>query len=454
MYANKGELKVLLIVPGSEFDHIDVPLGPVYLATYVSEKIKNSKVQIFDKNIKFLNKKLQKFKPDVVGIYSTIVQLNLVKKYISIIRSNNTATKIILGGPTTVSSAIQLEYLNPDVITISEGEIPFTRYLQNINDISKLKKIPNLIIKTENGFFKTPTKPEFINLEEVKLPDFSFINVEKYIKKWYYFEYFGKVRGVSLMTSRGCPFRCTFCQPIVNEMFGSKVRYHSIKDIVEKMQELKNKYNMNYFFFHDDTFTLNKKRVIDFCNEIRIRDLNIRWGCNTRVNSVDLDTLKIMKKSGCVEIRLGIETYNQKTLNLIQKDTQENKINPTIDLIKKAKINSLAFIMIGFPNEGVLDTLRTLVKASSSNLDFMRISILTCLPGTQIAQQYPLQKQKCENYNYIKHSINNPSKLSNSTLEFLKIIGYFLFYLNPKRLLKTFSIVNSPSKLLSKLERI
>jgi radical SAM superfamily enzyme YgiQ (UPF0313 family) len=121
----------------------------------------------------------------------------------------------------------------------------------------------------------------------------------------------------SIICSRGCPFNCRFCS--VTKMWGARCRFRSVESVITELKEMNTKYDITYVSFWDDTFTLNKRFVKRLCDSILKENLNLRWTCYSRVDTVSKNLLKLMKKAGCIAIFYGVESGSEKVLHIVGK---------------------------------------------------------------------------------------------------------------------------------------
>ena len=153
----------------------------------------------------------------------------------------------------------------------------------------------------------------------------------------------------TMNTSRGCPFRCTFCS--VASVWGRRYRYFSAQRVVNDVQDLIEKYGARGIYFREDNFTVNRKRVVDFCNRILERDIGIQWMCETRVDSLDRDLIQLMRDAGCTGLYVGVESSSQRLLDLMQKDITVEQTEAVFRWCNQLGINTYASFIIGIPTE-------------------------------------------------------------------------------------------------------
>ncbi|GAG26856.1 unnamed protein product, partial [marine sediment metagenome] len=155
---------------------------------------------------------------------------------------------------------------------------------------------------------------------------------------------------------------------------------------LKEIELLIEKYKIKEIIFYDDTFTLNRERIIRLCQLLIEKNLNIKWKCETRVNLIDEELLQLMKEAGCYLIGYGIESGNQRILNILKKGITIEQVEKAVRITKKAGIETLGYFMFGIPGETEKEIKETINFAKSLNLDFAQFSIATAYPGTELYQ--------------------------------------------------------------------
>ena len=329
---------VLLINPPLYFDKgqpesLDVsypPLGLLYLASYINKYSTKFKAKIIDiGNEKILLSEviniIKKNKPYVFGITSMTPQLQGTIELASHLKKNFQKIPLFLGGPHISADPDFLlrHKLLFDYGITGEAEITF---LDSLNKILQKKQLPKI---------QSSLPPS--DLDKLPFPD------KKLIKRQNY------KQTESMMFSRGCPYQCYYCsRPSISRL----VRYRSSKNLIS---EIKKCYTVckGQISFQDDTFTMKREKVIEFCQEIIKQKLKISWDCNTRIDLVDQKLLSLMKQAGCRQINFGIESGNERVRKeIIHKGNFTNKdIDQVFLWCKKYKIKIACYFMIGHPTE-------------------------------------------------------------------------------------------------------
>lgn len=371
--------KVILINPPLFFENgeprsLDVsvpPLGLLYLASYINKYSRSLEAMIIDMSaekttLAQLEKETEENIPFAIGIYAMTPQLQgalELAKYLK--KSLSLKTKIFLGGPhISADPKFILRFKDYfDYAICGEAERTF---LESLNKLLKGKKIQRI----QTG---DPIK----DLDELPFPDRNLIRRGKYSKQ------------ESIMFSRGCPYNCYYCsRPAIDK----KVRYRSTKNLLEEIG-LVYPYCNGRIDFQDDSFTLNRNRVVEFCQAVIGKKLKLCWTCNTRIDLVDERLLKIMNRAGCDLIHFGIESGNEKVRKeIVNKGNFSNEqIKKVFCLCHKYKIKVGGYFMVGHPGETKRDLKDTRDLILNSNIDLLGLSIPTPFPGSKL---YNIAKER------------------------------------------------------------
>jgi radical SAM superfamily enzyme YgiQ (UPF0313 family) len=184
----------------------------------------------------------------------------------------------------------------------------------------------------------------------------------------------------ALITSRGCPYECRYCS--AKSIWTRRVRNRSIRNIIEEIKEIVQKFKLDRLYFWDDSFTVDRKKIINLCCSIKKEFNGISWGCTSRTDLLDEELLMAMKDSGCTGIDVGIESGSERVLKQINKGIDLQNALKVVKLIRKHGINCGAFFMIGFPEENEEDILATKNFIKKLKASSICLSIFTPYPGT------------------------------------------------------------------------
>ena len=187
----------------------------------------------------------------------------------------------------------------------------------------------------------------------------------------------------TMITSRGCPFRCSYCDQSV---FGRTWRYHSAEYVLQEIVHLKESYGIDFISFEDDNFLLSKDRAMEICQKMLDHSLNIGWSCTGRANEVDDELLPLMKRAGCKTIYIGVESGSPRILELINKRVTMDQIRRSIRLIKKYDISVTGSFILGIPSGTKKDIQKTIDFALSLPLDGASFFTFTPYPNTPLRE--------------------------------------------------------------------
>ena len=252
-------------------------------------------------------------------------------------------------------------------------------------------------------------------------------------------------RLTTIQAARGCPAPCIFCS--VRIALGSRIRQRSPDNILAELTECVEQYRIRDFLFHADTFTWNRDWVIDLCKKIVEAGLAIRWGCNSRLDTIDGEELAWMKRAGCWVIGFGIESANKESLRRIRKGTGPDQALEAASLCREAGIRFHAFFVFGFPWETEEHILETIRFAGKLDPDFFDFNIAYPLKGTElydmVVKEGLLDPAKVRDGGYASASVSTRT-VSSDRLEELRKKALWGMYLRPRYVIRTLLRSGSP----------
>lgn len=350
MQGKERELKVLFVYPWYPYDSVttfEEPLGILYLASSLLKA--GHKVDVadltFNPNLDGLEDKA--CWADVVGISAPTPLFGTVSSTLGRIKDINPGIYGIIGGPH--ATAHPADALRPgfDVAVIGEGEVTLVELLDALERKESLHTVSGIAYRQGEELRLTSARPFIQNLDDIPLPSRQFIDYSRY-------------RRFGIISMRGCPYRCLFCKPIEDKLFGNKLRKRSTESVAEEINALISRYGNRQISFKDDTLTVNKT---DWFERLGVllhrRRHHVSWQCSSRVDTVDIHKLKAMKKAGCRQIFFGIESGSQKILDYYHKDITVEQIVEAFELCRKTGIRACASVMLGAPSETRIDLEKT-----------------------------------------------------------------------------------------------
>jgi MoaA/NifB/PqqE/SkfB family radical SAM enzyme len=340
-----------------------------------------------------LIKETEKTNPDILAIGFWTEGVSFVKEFVKKIKNNNPHLKIILGGH--LSTFLPEKILNfipeTDYLVRGEGE---STILELINSISKgkdTKKILGISYKNKNNkVINNPNQPLIKDLDDLPLMDFE------------NFVYFGKYDGLNIMSSRGCPFDCTYCS---SKNFGQQYRFYSNKYIIKQIKHLVDTYGLNYVAFSDDNVLCNQERTKKLFNKITTEKLDCELPISGRIDNLNKEVFSILKKAKVPWLTIGIENIVPKVLTYYNRTsdpkTYLSKLHKTVELLKNYEIGGAFSFVIGSPietKEDIAKNLECMHKLSNENF-LIYASILRLVPGSTLWNQYTSNKINIFNLN-------------------------------------------------------
>lgn len=356
------------------------PLGLLYLAGFLEQKTAHQ-VEICDAQVEELSypqlgERIRETPPDLVGLTAMTFTLLDVLKTARLVKELDPGIPVAVGGVHAFLYPVETINLEEiDYVLSGEGEESFAFLLDRLEEKNQLDTVPGLTYLEKGEVRSTPVPPLCADLDSLPFPARHLTPYQKYSSVM------AKRQPITTMfTSRGCPFRCSFC---ARPHLGKQFRHRSAQNVVDEMEECVG-LGIREFLIYDDTFTVNRERAIAVGEEIIRRKLDIGWDIRARVDCVDREMLEILKKAGCERIHYGVEAGTEKILKVLNKGITLEQARATVALTRKIGIETLAYFMIGSPTETRGDILQTIRFALDLNPDFTHITILCPFPGTEI----------------------------------------------------------------------
>lgn len=356
-------------------------LGLLSLASFLKERLPEQEINIIDAKIdnmdlEAIRKAVSRIRPDLVGITTMTFSLLDVLDTAGAIKEIDSNVKICLGGPhVSIYPKETLSFKEVDFVIQGEGEEAFLHLVNNFNDKASLFNIRGLGLKDELGNLHLNGKKQIIeDLDILPAMDIKLINY----KKCYSPLGVGKLM-MTLQSSRGCPFRCIYC----DQQSGKILRKRSIKKIIDEIKAF-HALGIRDIFFVDDLFTLDRRRVFEFCSSILDERIDIFFKISSRVDTVDREMLTMLKRAGCYRVHYGVESGSQQILNRLKKGITVEQIENAFRLTQEAGIDTFAYFMLGSPDETRQDIMDTINFALKLNPNYAHFSIATPYPDTEL----------------------------------------------------------------------
>ena len=354
------------------------PLGLLYIAAVLEQA--GETVAVVDAAAEQLNvaatvKRVEEFKPDLVGVGSFTVSFETTQRLGKLLKQAMPSVPLILGSyHVTLVPDDAMSHEEFDVGVIHEGEHTMLDLVEHYKGKKALEDIPGIVYRTPHGLHHTPHRKAFRDLDQLPFPARHLLPMNLYRPIPVDEHDFPKF---AMITSRGCPHACAFCQKS-----RSGYRSHSPEYIVDEIEHLVRDFGVRDIAFVDSLFCANKRRVYAICDEIIRRGVRVSWTCSTRVEVVDKPLLERMHEAGCWRTRFGIESGSDQVLDFISKGITKDKIRAAITAAHEVGLRPKAFFMVGH----MLDTRETIEEtiafAKSLPLHDVTVQINTLLPKT------------------------------------------------------------------------
>jgi len=415
------------------------PLGHARLAAGLikerGDEVKIYDMEALEADLKDLRQFLEQEKPELVGIDIRTPLIRKVEKIARVVKSVLPKTIVIVGGPHTFLPMHDtlVEVPSADYGLRGEAEetlVEFIDCLEKGASVSRLKKIPGMMLREGKRIFYSRRVPRIENLDELPLPAHHLLPLDKYVDP-----FVPHKRLFAIMTTRGCPYNCSFCtEPVI---YGRRVRARSVKNVVDEVEDLVRNHDVDYIIFHDSTFNYNIARVKDICREILKRNLKFKWKVKARVDLVDFEMLKLMKQAGCQILGYGVEAGTTKALRVLNKRFTLTEVRRAFRLTKKVGLDILAYFMVGTYGETREDVLKTINFAIELDPTYAHIMTTTPMPGSAM---YAENKETIwvDDWSdfYFYNAIVDTKQLSHQEIKKLHRLFHLKFYLRPSYLFR------------------
>jgi radical SAM superfamily enzyme YgiQ (UPF0313 family) len=413
------------------------PLDIAYCAALVRQNLPEIETAILDANVLGLTEKqhAQKIKEaaaDVVVFTAATYAINCASRLATTLKDDE-MTFVVVGAHGTALPQKTLEEFEAfDVVVRGEPEWTVSDLVGALFEHRDLCSVGSIHYRTQAGIKATKDRCGASELDELPFPARDLLPNALYSSPY--------SDGVTaLRTTRGCPGRCSFCDGHL--LYGRKTRMRQPQSVVDEIEQCVTQFQTKYFAIIDHTFTADRTFVLDVCNGIIERNLHrkIRWACNTRVDMMDDPMPALMRKAGCLQIGIGIESADDKQLETISKGISETQIKQAIKQMKRHGIIAMGYAIVGFP----WDTAKTIENTRKKIFDqaphTLQLSFATPLPGTAFGKQCKdagiILSDNWDDYVFLRKSIVRNDSLSSEQIATLRADIVRSFYFRPAKLL-------------------
>ncbi|MFC1815085.1 B12-binding domain-containing radical SAM protein [Thermodesulfobacteriota bacterium] len=422
--------------------HLQYPIFLAYCAAQLKEaghSVTYLDSVIIDLDLNQTLAEAQKRKPDVIFMETTTPSIEFDYDCLTALK-NTTGAKIIVGGPhaTYFHKTVLKECPAVDIAIRHEFDTKIADIVSNLDNLAAVAGITyrNGAEIIDNGDGELAD-----DLDKIPFPDRDSIPWQWYLEAWY-----SRRPFMNMMTSRGCPYHCTFCL-WPQSLYGHKQRFRSLDNVFSEIHLLMERYGLKEINIDDGTFTTSKQRVIEFCQRLQRENSQLVWTCNGRVDNLDDEMLAEMKASGCKMIRLGVESGSQEILDKIRKGLTLGQIEEGFKLVKKHGIQALGGFMFGFPYDSRKTVEETLDFAKKLSPDQVQFSINMCYPGTSLYEYAKkndlLLVESFKEFDMTHGPVVRTLDMERRELEHILARAYKEFYFRPRFVLQTMRHMNN-----------
>lgn len=438
-------MKVLFVNPpqtASKYKFMGViapPLGIAYMAGVLQEN--NIDVEILDASaedmdFKDVEKELLKRKPDLVALTALTPTIGRALETAQVVKETLPDAIVVMGGYHPTFNFIEtLEDENVDIVIRGEGEYIMLNLVQALENQSSLHDVKGIVFEDKNSkeIVVNPEAPLIQDLDELPFPALNLLPMKKYRLLDM------DTHMTTMITTRGCPMQCSFCSSAA--MHGKKIRERSVENIVDEIEYLKTNYDIDTIAFMDDTFTFKKRKVMAICDEILKRNIEIMWGCTSRVDTLDEKLLKKMKEAGCITIFIGVESADQQQLDNMCKNTTIAKIENAFKIAHKLKIRTIASVALGMPGDTKEIMNKTVKFVHKLKPNYAIYSLATPYPGTRFYKK-AFEKNLIKIKDWSKYTLITPIletiDCSLNDMRKIQAKAFMKFYLRPHYIIRQF----------------
>ncbi len=413
------------------------PLGVAYLAA--AARAAGHPASIIDAYANDLSRSelldaVLRVRSDVVGLSCTTFDWPLAASLARQLREMRPDLRIIIGGPQL--SLYPDECMTEtavDAAVLGEGDHTLVEMLDRLDRGEDLAGMAGTIVRQGGELIHGPPSGPIEDLDGLPMPALDLLPMDRYQSVDAPTPY------VSMVTSRGCPFRCRYCSQVY---VGGTYRAQGVDRVLDEMQRAATRFGAREIVFFDETFTMRREWVLQLCEGILNRGLVVPWNVRTRVDHLDDDVLAAMAEAGCYRIHVGIETGSPRVQRLMNKNLDLHGIARSLEAAQVAGLETRGYFMLGYPGETADEMEQTVQLSLDLPLDWASYTLTVALPGTGIYEDALERGVLSRDYwrDYTLGSVSEPpgyftdAGLDAAELEAVLVRAYRRFYLRPRLL--------------------
>jgi anaerobic magnesium-protoporphyrin IX monomethyl ester cyclase len=352
-------------------------LGLLTLGAYLREHGVEVRVTdlTFSRDARPVSRDLRSFRPDVVGVHTKTLTHDRALEIAHRARAEGAFT--VAGGPDSATRTSEYLEAGFDGVVPAEGEGPLLELAERLRNGSEPRGISGLVTRRGGRLERGPPRAFLRDLDVLPLPAWDLVDMDEYLGRW---ERQTGERRAAVLTSRGCPFDCSWCS---KPTFGRTFRQQSPERVVEELRALKERYRVDYVRFCDDVFGISRPWIDRLLTLLLEERLGLKWECLARVDLLKPDLLHRMRSAGLERVYVGVESGSQKMLDLMNRGTRLAQVERTASALRQEGIRQFWFLMLGYPGETLDDIEATLQLFRRFSPEEYSVSIAVPVPGTR-----------------------------------------------------------------------
>lgn len=415
------------------------PLGLCYLASLARQN--GHDVKLIDAEIERMDmsqivKEAVSFSPDVIGMTATTPVFHIAKELAGELKKITNAP-ILIGGRHVSYYKEKILDENFDFVFIGEGEKSFIQFLDCLERKKDLASVKGIAFKIAGKDLFTGDPEQFTNLDELPFPARDLLPMDKYVTNTVYH---GRLNYTTIFMSRGCPFQCVYCA--APKLSGTSVRWFSLSHVMKEIEDVMHNSNVRHFYFFDDTLTLDRKYILDFCKEIDRRKLRFTWEGCTRTNLIDEDLIAAMAGAGLIRISFGLESADPEVRKIIKKEIPLETVEKAHKITARYNVETIDSSMLGLPGETQEKVWKTVnFIRNARSIQHSTFSIAMPYPGTEFYDMAKkgehglrLHTEDFSKYQRYDSAVLTVNDMEPSDIIMLQKLGLLKIYIAPFRI--------------------
>jgi len=333
----------------------------------------------FARDLRPFTARLRSFRPEVVGVHTKTLTYPRALEIARRARAGGALA--VAGGPDAATRTEFYLAAGFDVVVPGEGEATILDIAAKVHAGRDVVGVPGVVVRREGRLLRGPPRPFLKDLDELPLPAWDLVDMGAYLDQW---ERGTGERRAAVLTSRGCPFDCSWCS---KPTFGRSFRQQSPERVVEELRALRDRYRVDYVRFCDDVFGISRPWIDRLLTLLEEEELHLQWECLARVDLLKPDLLHRMRATGLARVYVGVESGSQKMLDLMNRGTRLAQVERTAAALRKEGIRQFWFLMLGYPGETLEDIEATLQLFRRFSPEEYSVSIAVPIPGTRFHER-------------------------------------------------------------------